>query len=186
MSRSRRIGDGADQQSEAPQMDGSEVGTSEEQVSGEVADNKVEPSVDSNQEAAAAEGGLEHTEARQTPDDFKPYCPVHNCSMIAQTSRKTATVYKCRVSNCDATEVRMRPIHPIPKDPIVCPKCKSFGDEIACEVIPTRTNETQLLMQCPGCKWEVRVQRPTAAKIVSRIHRQAEANSRLDFSRSTF
>lgn len=111
-------------------------------------------------------------------DNSRPYCPRHNCLMIAQTSRNVATIYKCRVKECDAVEVRMRPENPAPTSPMWCPLCaKASGLEIACEVHRQRSTPTELLMQCPQCRWEVRVARPTAAKVVARIRHQSLAGN---------
>lgn len=108
--------------------------------------------------------------AEKPKDNTRPYCPKHNCLMIANRSDKSATFYRCRVDGCDAMEVRMRPEHPAPTEPLMCPLCDRSGDQIACEVDRVRSSgKITLLMQCPSCKWEVEVPRPTAARIVKRF-----------------
>lgn len=118
--------------------------------------------------------------ATKPKDNSRPYCPRHNCLMIANRSDKVATHYRCRVDGCDAAEVRMRPEHPAPIEPQLCPECQSSGVESACEVDPRRSaGKINLVMVCPACRWSVEVLRPTAARMAARIQNRALAEAPL-------
>lgn len=88
----------------------------------------------------------------------RPYCPRHNCLMIATGSTTLTTRYKCPADGCDSLQQlvpkpRTRP----PIAPLICPQC---DDDVPMEVNHDHSREFKLLMECPRCHWDTYVPRP--------------------------
>jgi hypothetical protein len=93
-------------------------------------------------------------------DDSKPYCPLHNCLLVATGSKPGHTHYACPVAGCDSREKRARPAIKVPARPQMCPQrsCREAG--AALEADPRLSNVAQLNMICPRCGFSMKVPRP--------------------------
>lgn len=75
----------------------------------------------------------------------QPVCPVHWCRMVATSSKKEVTYYKCKVEGCTARDSRQRN-KIIPHEPTVCPMC-----QLAMVVDIGRTSQVFVRMKCEKC-----------------------------------
>lgn len=103
----------------------------------------------------------------------RPYCPKHNCLMVAYSSKSSVTHYKCPVESCDATEKRVRDGVQVPKGPQRCGS--KLCDGAAMEVVPEFVGSSNLLVKCPKCGATLHVPRPM-------LPRQAMQNDPLTLS----
>lgn len=100
--------------------------------------------------------------------DGQPYCPLHNCRMVAQGSERDETLYKCKVPGCKMRSRRVR--GKVPAEPQKCPMvtCKA-GDGFYLEVDAPRTTLGELVMVCPNCGYTARVPRPGYTAPIRRV-----------------
>jgi len=121
----------------------------------------------------------EPARARQR-DLLRPYCPLHNCLMVATSSRKLHTNYACPVHDCDETEKRARPSVRVPAQPQLCPQrhCRGAMLAQALEVVPTLSTAAQLHMACPKCGFNLKAPRPQFD--AARAQRQRDAEDLAD------
>lgn len=111
-------------------------------------------------------------------DDGRPYCPVHQCLMRANGTRGNVTTYACVVPTCEVSEKRARPQVRIAKEPIPCPMktCVESprGPQQFLEFDAARSNLAILHMECPKCKYALKVPRQSAAGMLDRARKRPE------------
>ncbi len=75
----------------------------------------------------------------------QPVCPVHWCRMIATSSKKEVTYYRCKVEGCTARDSRQRN-KIIPHEPTICPGCL-----VPMVVDDTRRSQIFVRLKCQTC-----------------------------------
>jgi len=108
--------------------------------------------------------------AKQSDVD-RPVCPIHNCLMQADRTQQTITYYYCQVDGCLQREKKGRPGFVAPKNPQFCPRCAGQQKKVACEVDEDRSDEFNLRMACPKCRWSISVPRPGLAELLQKRRR---------------